>query len=218
MGEGEAALHADYIVETTQTGGGLKDKSMFQTKSGLWQMLQFFYAPMNVLYNMLIGGAPTVRPIDKDVVGRWAARYLVAIVVMTAMETAMKGWEDEDDDGDEDLADFAKSVAVKSALFPFALIPGVREIASGVAGDFGYSISPMASIGENTVKSYRSISSDIDSGEFSKASLKALASTLGGVAGLPSVQFNRLVELINAFYEEKEVGPRDFLFGYKDKE
>ena len=63
-------------------------------------------------------------------------------------------WPDEDEDEDGKISgwDYAKWTAEKTAFFALSSIPLLRDIAGGAFTGFGYSLSPMDSLGDSTVK------------------------------------------------------------------
>jgi hypothetical protein len=90
----------------------------------------------------------------------------------------------EDEEPEEQL----QSVLGKVALFPVQSVPFVRDIANSVGGDFGYNMSPLASVLEQGTRSIpKLVENGFTDEEITKAQAKGATKFIGAAVGIPGV-------------------------------
>jgi hypothetical protein len=206
----EAVRAADNVLRTSQMAGGLKDLSAIQRERGVTTALTMFYSYFNLLYNLqaqAIGGVKGARDVPQ-----LAARALVLMVIPTALEAIMRQ-EGPDEDDEEDYATW---LALKAAVYGASSLPLVRDL-MGMVDGFGYSLSPLDSLGESLGRSVKGVAKAWDNGEMDAKTLKAMLSALGFAVGAPVTQINRVIDAADAMHEGEDVSPYDFLVGHKEK-
>jgi len=215
---GDAVNYADSIIRTSQTAGGIKDLSAVQMNEVMAPMLMF-YSFFNVLYNIqrqIVGDVKGIRDVPQA-----AARVFIVMALPTIIENIYKDkWPDEDEDEDGKISgwDYAKWTALKTAYFGASSVPLLRDVVGGAAVGFGYSLSPMDSLGESLVRSIQQLSKafDEDDPEVTAAQAKSVIEIVGFGAGLPVIQLNRVVKTLWKMEEGENVDWYDFLIGYRD--
>ena len=217
---GDAVNYADSIIRTSQTAGGLKDMSSAQMNETMAPFMMF-YSFFNVLYNIERQIAGGLKENGIKDVPQAAARVFIVMALPTIIENIYKDkWPDEDEDEDGVISgwDYAKWTAMKTAYFGLSSVPLLRDIAGGAFTGFGYSLSPMDSLGDSVVRSIQSISKMIDEGdpEMTQSRVKAIVGTIGFGIGFPVVQLNREVKTWLAMEEGEDVDWYDWLIGYRD--
>jgi len=219
----QAIDYADRVVRLTQSSGSLKDLSAVQRHKGMMKWATMFYSWFSVLYAVEreIVKSVTINPAT---VMKAAVRLGVIIVLNEIAMGFVKGelpdWEPEK----EKDPGLVKHVAMKSAAAFFGSVPLVRDIAAGTASQFGYSITPVQSVGAAFVRTLSEAGkwamedAEERGDKFNDKAVKALAIAAGGVLGFPAVQFNRGVDAYAAMVnDDADVGFLDFLTGYDEK-
>ena len=215
----DAAKYADAVLRTTQTAGGIKDLSQVQ-RSSIMLPLTMFYSFFNVLYNIekqIVGNVETIKDVPQA-----AARALVVMILPTAIEQMYKDqWPDEEEESDDlnqdgmiDNKEYAWWVAKKAMIYAGSSVPLFRDMV-GIASGYGYSATPMDSLGKGLDKSFRDLSKAIDDGEITNARLRAMITVVGFSAGLPIMQLNRVVRTAYKMEEGEEVDWYDWIRGYR---
>lgn len=146
----DAVNYADSIIRTSQTAGGLKDMSAAQMNETMAPFMMF-YSFFNVLYNIERQIAGGLKENGIKDVPQAAARVFMVMALPTIIENIYKDkWPDEDEDEDGRISgwDYTKWTAEKTALFAVSSIPLMRDVV-GVASGFGYSMTPMDSLGDS---------------------------------------------------------------------
>lgn len=146
--ESRAVKYADWTVENVHGSGIAKDMAaIMRSRKESDRIFTMFMTFFSALWNNqrdLARGARNKTLSKTDV----AARAMFLFVVPVIGEMLLRGdFGDEDDD--ETLMEKA---ALKVALYPTASIPFIRDVANGVGGDFGYSMSPVGSLLESGVE------------------------------------------------------------------
>ena len=215
----DAAKYADAVLRTTQTAGGIKDLSQVQ-RSSIMLPLTMFYSFFNVLYNIekqIVGNVETIKDVPQA-----AARALVVMILPTAIEQMYKDqWPDEDEEDDDlnqdgmiDNKEYAWWMAKKAGIYAGSSVPIFRDVV-GIASGYGYSATPMDSLGKGVDQSFRDLSDAIDDGEITNARLRAMITVVGFSAGLPISQLNRVVRTAYKMEEGEEVDWYDWVRGYR---
>ena len=95
----------------------------------------------------------------------------------------LRGELNEPEDEDERLEKFL----TKTALYPVASVPFVRDIASGSIGEFGYNISPVASLIEQGTQSIPElIARPLTDEEITKGQVKGSSKFVMAALGIPA--------------------------------
>jgi len=210
MNDGDAVNRADSIVRTSQTAGGVKDLAAIQRKKGVTTALTMFYSYFNLLYNMerqAVSETKKARDIP-----RLAARVALLIAIPAAADELMR------QNGPEDDEDPAEWVALKSAIYAMSSVPLLRDFV-GLASGFGFSLSPIDGLGESLGRSVKAAAKAFDEDDengLSASDMKALVTAFGFGVGAPATQINRVIDAADAADQGYDVGPYDFLTGYKD--
>jgi len=199
-----AVTRADSMVRMAQTAGGIKDLAAVQRKRGVQSGLFMFYSYFSLLYNMIAETAGGIkRPKD---VPRAVARLMLLLALPTAAEALMR-----QEGPDEDDENYAEWLALKTFFYGFSSVPLLRDMV-GMAEGFGYSISPIDSLGESLGKAVRGLAKAYDEGEMDLATLKAMVGSVGFLFGAPVSMPNRILSAATA----DDATPYDFLIGYRD--
>lgn len=142
----DAGFAGDRAVRLSQGAGAAKDLASVQAKQDtLLRVMTMFYTPFSALYSRLrdighgFGGA-------KDVPAAAGRIFWVWIFSSTVAELASGKGPDPDDEDETWLTWWLKL----QALYPFLTVPLVRDVANGVAGDYGYQFSPIVGFGKST--------------------------------------------------------------------
>ena len=144
------------------------------------------------------------------------------MILPTAIEQMYKDqWPDEEEESDDlnqdgmiDNKEYAWWVAKKSMIYAGSSVPLFRDMV-GIASGYGYSATPMDSLGKGLDKSFRDLSKAIDDGEITNARLRAMITVVGFSAGLPIMQLNRVVKTAYKMEEGEEVDWYDWMRGYR---
>jgi len=230
-----ASNYADRVVRISQTAGGLKDLNAVQRKAGVMKIFTMFYSFFALLYGVTRQITGEVKFKNPLTVARAAARIIVLITVAEAAQALLTDkipdFEEEDEDGDK-VNSVPQWLATRTFGTLAGTVPFVRDIAGGMLSDFGYSMSPVESFGENLIRAVDYIGDnyeyyfDEDAEEEDKPELKKikpLISTLGVILGLPgAIQFNRGLSAWIAENDEDmddDLKPTwfDYLAGYTDE-
>lgn len=178
-----AVRAGDRAVRLSQGSGGAKDlASVMARNDTLMRILTMFYTPFNALYNRL-------RAVGHDVEGirdvPQAALRLWWIWLVPAVMGELLSGHGPDEDKDEG---WFKWWLKTTLLYPMLSVPFVRDVASGVLGNFGYQLSPVAQVGESVARTINTAgkvaTGDKEIEDLAKSALK----TTGYLVGVPSSQ------------------------------
>lgn len=182
--ETRATQYADASVRQSQSGGGVKDLAAIQRGGEGQQMFVMFYTYFSVLHNRLSETGRQVKGKQriKDT-PHVAARLTWLILLPVFFEAlARNEWPDEDD---EPISWWLR----RSMLYGLVTIPMARDIASGVAGEYGYNMSPVASLLERSVRGLQGVVGLFDpEGEMTEGQMRGLMDAVGVTAKLPTGQ------------------------------
>lgn len=212
MSDKEAVNRADSLVRMAQTAGGIKDLAAIQREPGVTKMLTMFYSYFNLLYNLekqVVGRVKSVKDVPQ-----LAARAALLILVPAIVDELMR--QHGPDDDEQDVEGLAKWTALMTLVYAGSSVPLLRDFV-GMAGGFGFSLSPVDGLGEGIGRSVKAAAKAIDDGEpMSASGVKAAVSALGFAVGLPATQVNRVIDAIDASNQGFDVGPYDFLTGFQE--
>jgi len=160
----------------TQSAGGTKDLAAIQRGGEFKRMFTMFYSYFSALYNM---GADRLGQTKsfKDLPQLAASAFYLwfAPAVLSELVAGRGPGEDEDKE---------KWAAKTLALYPAQAVVGLRDIAQGAIGDYGYGMTPVADAFEATTLTMQGIAD----GEPDKALARNALLTLGYWGQLPSRQ------------------------------
>lgn len=211
--EQRATQYADAVVRQSQSGAGVKDMAAIQRGGEGSQMFTMFYTYFSVLHNRLTESGRQLKGKQriKDT-PHVAARLTWLILLPVFFESlARREWPDEDE---EPISWWAKRIM----LYGIVTVPFARDIASGVAGDYGYNMSPVASLLEKSVRGIQGIGAAFDpEEEMTDGQLRGLFDAVGVTAKLPSGQLWILYNWLNRAASDELESPIHELI-YKARE
>ena len=211
--EERATQYADATVRQSQSGGGVKDLAAIQRGGEGQQMFVMFYTYFSVLHNRLTetGRQAKGRQRVKDT-PHVAARLTWLILLPVFFEAmARREWPDEDE---EPISWWAKKIL----LYGMVTIPFARDIAGGVVGEYGYNMSPVASVLEKAVRGMQGIGAALDpEEEMTDGQLRGLFDAVGVAARLPSGQLWIIYNWLNRAASDELESPIHELI-YKARE
>lgn len=215
--EAKAFKYADWVVENIQGSGNVKDMAtIMRSQSKLHTTMTMFMTFFSAFWN-------TQRDTSRDLVGKGkrgqnrsvtgtAAKLGYLLVLPVIFEMLMR---DEIDMDDEELWE---KYLTKQVLYPIAAVPLVRDIASGVIGDFGYSASPVASMLESGLQGTKSLFiAAVSDKEITKSQVKNASKLAGAAIKLPGVSqaWATGEHLYDVISEGEEATLHQLLFGPK---
>jgi hypothetical protein len=181
--EQKAYQYADWVVENIQGSGATKDMArIMRGQSEAGKMFTMFMTFFSALWNMerdLVKGIRN-KTYSVTTVGAKVA-FLFTLPVL--FEMLVRGEFGGDDEDDETLL---QKTLTKTALFPFQSIPFARDMINGATGDYGYNISPVASLLEQGMRSVPElISRPMTDEEITKSQVKGATKFVGAALGIP---------------------------------
>jgi len=182
--EKRALQYADWVVDQVQGSGVVANMSQFSRSNKVFLrfagMFMTFFSSMNQALRDTYRGAKDGRFSAVDL----AAKALFILVLPNILEMWMRG-ELEPEAG-EDEWDVAGRMASRIALYPTATVPFVRDLASGVVGDYGFAPSPVWQVIEKGTESLRAATGKVAEGEdLTVAQIKNISSMAAIFVGLP---------------------------------
>jgi hypothetical protein len=208
----KAYQYADWVVENVQGSGMTKDMARImrgQSESGrMFTMFMTFFSSLWNLERDVVKGARSGRYSVTSV----AAKLMFLFSIPVLFEMLLRGEFDEDDEPEEAL----QQILTKTASFPVQSVPFVRDIVNGATGEFGYNISPIASVLEAGTRSVPELATrPFADEEITKSQAKGASKVVGAAFGIPGV--NQTWATGEHLYEVLEDGEdftvREFLFG-----
>lgn len=183
--EARAFKHADWVIENVQGSGATKDLARImrgQSETGrMFTMFMTFFSSLWNLERDLVKGAQTGRYSTTNVAAK--AMFLFSIPVL--FEMLMRGdLGGDDEEEDAKLQKYLTGVA----MYPLQSVPFLRDVVNASLGEYGYNISPLASVMEQGT---RTIPEIVERGftdeEITKGQVKGATKFLGAAAGIPGV-------------------------------
>lgn len=213
--EARAYKYADWVIENVQGSGNTKDlATVYRNQSQEARMFTMFMTFFSALWNLerdLVKGAKSGAYSTTNV----AAKSMFLFTVPVLFDMLMRGDLGEPDDGDDERL---QRFLVNSALFPVQSIPFVRDIASGVIGDFGYNISPLAQMIDTGVTAIpKLIENGLTDGEITKSQVKGATRFIGAATGVPGISqmWATGEHMYDVISEGEELTMHQLLFGPK---
>lgn len=216
--EQKAFQYADWVVENIQGSGATKDMArIMRGQSEAGKMFTMFMTFFSALWNMerdLVKGVRN-KTYSVTTVGAKVA-FLFTIPVL--FEMLVRGEFGGDDEDDETLL---QKTLTKTALFPFQSIPFARDMINGVTGDYGYNISPIASLMEQGMQSIPElIKRPLTDEEITKSQVKGATKFAGALIGIPgtSQAWSTGESLYDVLVEGEDRTMREILVTGPDKQ
>jgi diguanylate cyclase (GGDEF)-like protein len=213
--EQKAYARADWTIENIQGSGATKDLArIMRGQSETGRMLTMFMTFFSSLWNMerdLVKGTRSGRYSITSVGAKLAFLFTIPVL----FEMLMRGeLGDEDDTPEEQL----QKMLTKVAMYPVASVPFVRDAASAVTGDFGYNMSPVASLMEQGTRSIPAlIEGALTDEEITKGQAKGATKFIGATLGVPGTgqAWASGEHLFDVIEEGEEFTMHQLLFGPK---
>jgi hypothetical protein len=174
----KAVEYADMVVRTTQPAASPKDLAAIQRGSNWKKLVTMFYTFFSVFQNRIMEVNTKVR-LGKMNIGQAVGAYFYLVVM-----PAMLGLVINERGLPEDKSDLLK------AIFQYRLagIPFVRDMATGLVSDYGYSMSPVQAAGERVSRATNAVADAMAGNPNAKKMLRELTYATGYAVGLPSGQ------------------------------
>jgi hypothetical protein len=209
-----AAQFADLMLESLQGSGATKDMAAIVRNQSkvitTFTMFMTFFSALGNLSRDLVKGRRSGRYSVTSV----AAKVMFLYTIPVFMEMLMRGDLDEPEGEDDRLGKYVTGVV----LYPMASIPFVREVASGLIGDFGYNSSPVSALLERGIAGFKGITSAaVTDKEVTKAQIKNATKLVGAALGVPGVSqmWATGEHLYDVIEEGEDFTVREALFGPK---
>jgi hypothetical protein len=184
--EKRAAEYADWLIENVQGSGATKDLArIMRNQSETGRMFTMFMTFFSSLWNMerdLVKGAKSGRYSPTNVAAK--SMFLFAIPVLFDM--LMRGDLGEPDDNEDD--ERLQKMLTGVATYPLQSVPFLRDVVSASTGEYGYNISPLASVIEQGTRTIPEIlERGFTDDEITKGQVKGASKFIGAAAGIPGV-------------------------------
>lgn len=216
--EARAFQYADWVIEQVQGSGATKDLArIMRGQSETGRMLTMFMTFFSSLWNLerdLVKGAKSGRYSTTTL----AAKAMFLFTIPVLFDMLMKGELGGDDEDDEEST--LQKMLTKVALYPMASVPFMRDIANGLLGEYGYNISPLASIMEQGVSTIpKVVVNGLTDEEITGSQAKGATKFIGAALGVPGTsQAWATGEHIYQVVEEgEEFSLHSLLFGPEKK-
>lgn len=173
--EVKAAAYGDWVIENIQGSGATKDlANIMQGSSELRKAMTMFMTFFSSFGNQQRDFG---RGIMKgDITPTTAAGMVMMMYVLPViLESLLRGEIDLEDE------EMAEKLATKMALYPTAVVPFFRDVASAGIGEYGYNASPVFSILEQGLAGAKGMSD----GEITKSEIKRASKLAGAALGIP---------------------------------
>lgn len=201
LDEQSAVYSGDRVVRLSQGAAGAKDLAAVQSKnSDVMRLLTMFYTPFSALYARLrdIQHAAGTKHSGPQV----AMRVFWVWIWAATVAEIISGRGPDDDEG------WVKWWLKNVALYPFATIPGVRDIANAVFSDYSYNFTPISQAGKQIANTIKTGVNVTQGDEEVEAIAHDLLLTAGYVFGWPVAQLDITGEYIIDLMQE-DVAPDD---------
>ena len=207
--DADAVSYADSIVRMSQSAGGAKDLAKIQTGSEYQRMFTMFYSYFSVLHNLLLRRGNISKHEKYRNVGAMTMSFLNLVVLPALLSELILGRFPDDDDDETMLGWAARTVS----MYPFMTMVGVRDAVQGVAGDYGYSLTP---VGEAAKTIANGIQQPFQDDEFDRNDLKQMSMATGYIFGLPMRQMWATGEhLYSVLNDEEDLSLYELLYRNK---
>jgi len=210
-----AAIYADFVIETFQGSGELKDMSaIMRDNNAFVKSITMFMTYFSSMYNFqrdLGRGAKSGQYSKAKIASKVLFAYMIPVFFDTLISTL------SNNDDDEEPLDFALKFGMNLALFPFQVFPLFRNIASGAFSGYDVEVSPLASLVSDAATSANRVAQKAIDGELEDTTwydVKNLTEFTAAVKGVPGVAqtVNSGEHLYDVLEEDEDFDIMKFLF------
>ena len=182
--EKRAYAYADWVIENIQGSGITKDMAqIMRNQSQEMRIFTMFMTFFSSLWNQerdIVKGSRAGTYSRSTV----AAKMMFIFTIPVLLEMLLRGDFGDDDDDESNLQKYLTNLA----LYPVQSIPGLRDIATGTAGEYGYNISPVAQILEAGTASMSKVAGRLfTDDELTKSQVKGATKFVGALVGIPGI-------------------------------
>lgn len=211
--EVKAAQYGDWVIEQIQGSGATKDMSaLMRDPSKATRLFTMFMTFFSSLWNQerdLIRGARGKQYSTTTVAAKLTFMFTIPVLI----DMLLRGeFGDDEDDEDSNIQDMLTT----TAMYGIGGVPFIRDIANGVIGDYGYSMTPIARVIEaGTYGLPKVMKGAFTDEEITKAQAKASTEFVGAMVGIPGISQAWITgeELYDVLVEGEELSFRElFLF------
>ncbi len=211
--ETKAIQYGDWAVENLQGSGATKDMATLMRSQTKFQstvtMFMTFFSSLGNLSRDLARGAKSGQYSPTTV----AAKTMFLFTLPVFLEMLMRG-EFEEPEGEDDRM---QQWMIKTALYPITPIPVFRDLASGVVGDYGYNMTPVAGVLERGIQGLKQTDRLFTDEEMTDSAFKNVTKLAGAVVGVPGVNqgwasWEHITEVLE---KGEDAAVRELLFGPK---
>lgn len=177
-----AAEYADSVVRMAQGSGSTKDLARVQRGGPLLRLTTMFYSYFNTFYNLAARRFTSLRKDHSPAaVFRAANTALLLWFVPSVLGELAVGRGPDDDE------EWENWVGMQILQYPFQSVVGIRELASGIFGEYGYQITPAESAPTALVKWFKAVNKALEEEDAEKLA-RPTAEAVGYLFGLPMKQ------------------------------
>lgn len=180
--EGRAARYADSIVRMSQGSGSTKDLARVQRGGELLRLTTMFYSYFNTFYQLAARRIVRLKEHHAPADIFMAANTALLLWFLPAVFGELLAGRGPDDDDEK-----WKWASMQILQYPFQSVVGVRDLANGIFGKFGYQITPAQSAPAAMVKWFKSVNKALEKEEVSLLA-RPTAEALGYAFSLPMKQ------------------------------
>lgn len=206
--ETRAAEYADSIVRMSQGSGGTKDLARVQRGGPLLRLATMFYSYFNTFYNLTARRFTELR-LDRSpaAVFRAANTALLLWFLPSVLGELVAGRGPDDDE------EWAEWIGMQILQYPFQAVVGVRDLASGIFGEYGYQITPAESAPASLVKWFKAVNRALeeeDAGGLAKPTAEAAGYLFSLPMKQPIITVGNIWDYVTG--EDPDFYVRDLLF------
>lgn len=206
--ETRAAEYADSIVRMSQGSGGTKDLARVQRGGPLLRLATMFYSYFNTFYNLAARRFTELR-LDRSpaAVFRAANTALLLWFLPSVLGEFVAGRGPDDDE------EWDEWIGMQILQYPFQAVVGVRDLASGIFGEYGYQITPAESAPASLVKWFKAVNRALeeeDAGGLAKPTAEAAGYLFGLPMKQPIITVGNIWDYVTG--EDPDFYVRDLLF------
>lgn len=206
MSEDLAIRAGDRAVRLSQGAAGAKDLAHVMNKNNeLMRLLTMFYTPFSALYARLRDVGHDFAGGEKNIPS--ASFRLFMLVPLAATIASLGSGQGPDDDKDES---WLKWFAKNSAIYPFMTIPIMRDMVNYVAGDYGYTFTPLEQAIKTSIKPIKTAQSVVEGDKEIEDLAKDTFKASGYWLGLPTAQIgitgSYLYDIYNGSEDPNDIG------------
>jgi len=206
--ETRAAEYADSIVRMSQGSGGTKDLARVQRGGPLLRLATMFYSYFNTFYNLAARRFTELR-LDRSpaAVFRAANTALLLWFLPSVLGELVAGRGPDDDE------EWDEWTGMQILQYPFQAVIGVRDLASGIFGEYEYQITPAESAPASLVKWFKAVNRALeeeDAGELAKPTAEAAGYLFSLPMKQPIITVGNIWDYVTG--EDPDFYVRDLLF------